>query len=72
MILYVVLSGLYLIGAVGYYKLSKKVIAKDSDGADILKDLPVISKLAMAFLASIWFIVMYLNLVKEAAQPNES
>lgn len=66
MILLAVVLGLYAIGAVGYYKMSDRMMVEMAP--DVVEGLPRTYRALLVLMAVTWPLLAFWALVKEAAK----
>lgn len=68
MILLAVLAGLYAIGAIGYYKMSHKMIIENEETKALMSTYPMVYKILLSGLSLVWPVMLFWSLVKEASR----
>ncbi len=68
MILLVILAGLYLIGIIGYYKLTLRQVSEDNSALLGLQAKPIRAFLVLTGISVFWPVLVYWALVGEASR----
>ena len=68
MIILTVLAGIYLIGFVGYYKMTVRTADSVEETAYVRKARPVMSALLLGGISVIWPLMIMWSLVGEASK----
>lgn len=68
MILLVILAGLYLIGVIGYYKLTLRQMSESEEALEGLRAKPIRAFFILSSIAVFWPVLVYWALVGEASR----
>lgn len=68
MTLFVILSGVYAIVMVGYYKMSYKMMLENEESKELMDSYPKVYKGALILMSLFWPVMMVWALTKEATK----